>query len=311
MVLPPVETTPVLLLRFTPKADDGIIKSATAALERGGIVVVAREGGGGGGSGGGCTVLGLTTTRGAIESEAEARRVVKRRKTGHGHAPFIMDRFTVRCREHFVNLKRERNDDDYDSEGLFTSAERAMLVESILNAVPVLAPEQSAPASSSTGGAKAGARPLIEGATRKLHDRMGGAGEKALCRALRAGGYVDAVSPVHSPHIARRIIRETNSIFTPPPLDSIRNYYGEEVAFYFAWMDFVTRALVFPGALGFAVYFARAYRGDTVDTCDLTPFVGLATFVWAIVINRLWERREAELAYSVSCRLPLCLIQRT
>ena len=41
----------------------------------------------------------------------------------------------------------------------------------------------------------------------------------------------------------------------------------------------------------------RKYRGDTVDTCELTPFVGLFVFCWAVLCTRYWDRREAELAY--------------
>ncbi len=38
------------------------------------------------------------------------------------------------------------------------------------------------------------------------------------------------------------------------PLDSIAEYYGESVAFYFAYMSFYTRWLVFPAMLGLVVF---------------------------------------------------------
>ena len=38
-----------------------------------------------------------------------------------------------------------------------------------------------------------------------------------------------------------------------------------------------------------------------------SPFVGLATFCWAVLCNRFWDRREAELAYEVSLLLHITM----
>jgi hypothetical protein len=37
------------------------------------------------------------------------------------------------------------------------------------------------------------------------------------------------------------------------PLDSIEQYYGEKVAFYFAWLQHSTIKLIFPSAMGIVV----------------------------------------------------------
>jgi hypothetical protein len=82
------------------------------------------------------------------------------------------------------------------------------------------------------------------------------------------------VCPVHIPHLREFILSDTINFFTPPPVQAIRNYYGEDVAFYFAWMDFVSNWIRFPGIMGLIVYCVRKHRGDTIDNCDLTPLVG-------------------------------------
>ena len=91
-----------------------------------------------------------------------------------------------------------------------------------------------------------------------------------LCQVLRQNEYVDVIAPLHIAHIKKRILNEAYSITTAPPLRAIRCYYGERIAFYFAWMHYMTIWFLFPGMLGLIVYIARVYRGDTVDTCDLT-----------------------------------------
>ena len=69
-------------------------------------------------------------------------------------------------------------------------------------------------------------------------------------------------------------------------------------AFYFAWLQFYTKALAVPGLMGLITYILRgAYFQDSVDTCRLTPFHGLLTFLWGSVYTKVWRRRESSLAY--------------
>jgi hypothetical protein len=36
-------------------------------------------------------------------------------------------------------------------------------------------------------------------------------------------------------------------------LSSVKNYFGEKIGFYFAWMTFYTSCLLIPGVLGIAI----------------------------------------------------------
>jgi len=51
------------------------------------------------------------------------------------------------------------------------------------------------------------------------------------------------------------------------PLDAIAEYFGESIAFYFAYMAFYTRWLVFPSVLGVIVF--------AVQVCRVSMFVWL------------------------------------
>ena len=147
MVLPAVESTPVLLMRFTPKAGPNIINKVIDACSQGGIIIVDSEGlhDENDSNGAGITktsnkssssvedkgpvVLGLTTTQKLLEHEAQLIRLVKPMRTSHVHIQTIMEPFSAGdARVDFINMKHD-NEDDYDAEGLFTSAERALLVK--------------------------------------------------------------------------------------------------------------------------------------------------------------------------------------
>jgi len=306
MALPPIEKTPVMLLRFTPKASPNLIATVIESLTGGGIIIVESEGlydengkiiiAGNGSARKSDVVLGLTTTQKLLEHEAEnIVKLVKPCRTSQRHMPLVMEPFSSLAREDFINIEHE-HDGDYDEDGLFTSGDRALLVESMMAAIP--APTSSREVAGQDDEKHSS---LVKEAYRKLRSLESEDGYEGhtstLIEILRQKEYIDAVAPIHVSHIKKRISKEIYSILKAPPLEVIRDYYGEGVAFYFAWMYHMICWYVLPGLFGLVAYIVRRYRGDTVDNCEFTPFVGLITFCWAVVCNRCWERRESELAY--------------
>ena len=80
------------------------------------------------------------------------------------------------------------------------------------------------------------------------------------------------------------------------PIDEIRDYFGDHVALYFAWMELYTRGLFWPAGLG---CFAMVTQ-FTVDTVDDNPFtIPYSVFfaAWSIVFLSSWKRRENELKF--------------
>jgi hypothetical protein len=307
MVLPSVESNPILLLRFTAKAKRDLISTTIGRLAQAGIVVVESEGYDNRddaifNTADTPVVLGLTSTQAALENEAELVKIVKPSRTQNKQIPIIMEHFTVEARHEFINIedsdicfnqdladnlpKTDRS--DYDSEGLFTSGDRAHLLLSMLNALPVLAQDEDA----SDLSKHLDSLNVIYSDAKSAHRHC-----KSLLQVLKNYRFVDVVCPVHSDHLKEKILKETASLKTGMPINLIQNYYGDGVAFFFAWMDFMTKWFIIPGILGLIVYFIRKARNDTVDNCDFTPFFGLATFFWAVFCDRCWERREARLAF--------------
>ncbi|KAA0152414.1 hypothetical protein FNF29_03980 [Cafeteria roenbergensis] len=82
---------------------------------------------------------------------------------------------------------------------------------------------------------------------------------------------------------------------TSRPLDRIAAYFGETVAFYFAWLEFYTQWLVFPALVGAALFVAQVWYG-TVDV-TWVPLFSLFMALWSTLFLEFWKRRNAELAH--------------
>lgn len=321
MVLPSVESNPVLLLRFTPKAKRDLIKNVITRLAQSGIHLVESEGYEDTNDDSFNTieqpvVLGLTSTQAAIDHEAQLVKMVKPSRTGNKQIPIVMDHFTVDARQDFINIddsdicfnedlaknlpKMDRT--DYDSNGLFNSSDRALLLLSMLNSVTVLFQDEESDFSKlldsmdvsyrekKTPEHSCPMRSLIK--ERVVHPHC-----KSVVQILKTHGFVDVICPVHTSHIKEKILKETVSLKTGVPINLIQSYYGDGVAFFFAWMDFMTKWFTIPGILGLTVYIIRRARHDSIDNCDLTPFFGLSVFFWAIICVGCWQRSEARLAF--------------
>ena len=79
------------------------------------------------------------------------------------------------------------------------------------------------------------------------------------------------------------------------PLDAIAEYFGENVAFYFAWVQFYTKWLILPSIAGLWLFVLQVQSGS-IDH-PLLPFYSLFMAVWATFFLVFWRRRKHELAY--------------
>ena len=290
-ILEPIETVPIILLKFTPQSNTEMTRLVKERLQESRMIIVCEEQ-----DGDGNAILGLSTTQQELELEAQ-HQILHKPKTLCNlsedmkmfDGTVIMDEFQVSNRDSF-RLENHQKDDVavYDASGIFTSADRVMLINSLLESMAVLAP---------------GVRSSF--LARKLNEKLNFPTSEIDARfqklylldTLRNEGYVDAVVPIHANKIKDYICSQTLSPFTKIPIQAFRDYYGEEVAFYFAWMKFYITALFFPGMSGLIIFIIRTIRKQSIDTDVYTPFHGLFTFIWAISFIQFWSREEARLSY--------------
>ena len=82
-----------------------------------------------------------------------------------------------------------------------------------------------------------------------------------------------------------------NKCLRKQPLRRIRNYFGEKVALYFAWLEFYTRSLRFPGLLGLAVFMYEMLAGELSPPAVIT--FSIFVCVWSTAFDQMWRRKNA------------------
>ncbi|XP_060576313.1 anoctamin-4-like isoform X2 [Ruditapes philippinarum] len=113
-------------------------------------------------------------------------------------------------------------------------------------------------------------------------------------------------------------------IYKFQPLWKIRNYFGEKIAFYFAWSGTLVTTLWAPMIFGIAVFIyglvesiketnktstttSTSSSNSTIADLfknikgsfdnDVTPFFAMFISIWGTLFLEIWKRKQAELAY--------------
>eukprot|EP01052_Picozoa_sp_SAG31_P026523 SAG31_NODE_2409_length_5754_cov_2.321485_2_plen_1028_part_00 len=82
------------------------------------------------------------------------------------------------------------------------------------------------------------------------------------------------------------------------PIDEIRDYFGEEVAIYFAWLGCYTSSLTYPAILGVLILLVQFiwYDGQIDENIWTIPYT-IFFAGWSIEFLCRWKRREHELQF--------------
>jgi hypothetical protein len=76
-------------------------------------------------------------------------------------------------------------------------------------------------------------------------------------------------------------------------LSSIKNYFGEKMAFHFVWMAFYTVWLVIPAIGGLMITIYHIVKGE-VDS-SLNTLYALLVCIWVTVFIERWKRKSSEI----------------
>ncbi|KAI9252139.1 calcium-activated chloride channel-domain-containing protein [Sporodiniella umbellata] len=102
--------------------------------------------------------------------------------------------------------------------------------------------------------------------------------------------YIEAILPLHNDEFNHKWITSwsTKWLITENDLLSIRNHFGEKIAYYFAFLQNYFLWLSVPSVLGIFVHFTHSNT--------LALWYSIAMLLWALVFLEDWKRKEKDLA---------------
>lgn len=90
---------------------------------------------------------------------------------------------------------------------------------------------------------------------------------------------------------AGRVVRQALT----QPIDQVAQYFGEKIAFYFAWMELYTRWLLMPSVVGLLVFISQVQR-KTLDD-PVAPWYAIFMALWTSAFLIAWKRRASTMSY--------------
>lgn len=90
----------------------------------------------------------------------------------------------------------------------------------------------------------------------------------------------------------------------PQNLNKVRNYFGEKIAMYFAWLEYYIIWLIFPGVLGVIVFVFQHFYGDIMTKGGRMSVSDILLLLFSCilamgstVLHQVWIRRQSELSW--------------
>ena len=81
------------------------------------------------------------------------------------------------------------------------------------------------------------------------------------------------------------------------PIESLQEYYGDNVAFYFAWMKCYQTFLIVPSAIGVLLQFVNYGANMNEDNNHVMPFFGIFMAFWGMLFLKFWKRTASRWAF--------------
>ncbi|KAJ1427837.1 calcium-activated chloride channel-domain-containing protein [Ochromonadaceae sp. CCMP2298] len=113
-------------------------------------------------------------------------------------------------------------------------------------------------------------------------------------RYIRSG-WLLACYPLHDKKKADELMHEWRKYpLQKLPLDRFKNYFGQKVGMYFAFLDHFAISLVLPAIVGLPLQIAVFATGNY--SAEFLPYFALLIALWAVTTLELWKRKERGIA---------------
>ncbi|EQC41790.1 hypothetical protein SDRG_00653 [Saprolegnia diclina VS20] len=110
--------------------------------------------------------------------------------------------------------------------------------------------------------------------------------------ALKGATYFTDLFALHDEAALQHLTKSwaTNWRLTRQPLGELRNYFGEKIALYFAWLEFYTKSLLLPAVIGIIIYVLDIRNIGNVAAGKIF-FAGFIV-VWSTFFTEFWKRKS-------------------
>lgn len=113
---------------------------------------------------------------------------------------------------------------------------------------------------------------------------------QSVIQVCKNNGIIECMFPLHESSELKSLKNKWS--WKCLPLSDIRNYFGEAVAFYFAFIFYYTWALLVPAVIGAL---------QTIISFDISRsyiFFASIKMIWLTIFLEFWKRKSNELAYT-------------
>jgi len=110
---------------------------------------------------------------------------------------------------------------------------------------------------------------------------------------------ISQMFPLHDLNRRNLLLKKWVRSVKSQPLDDIRDYFGEAIGFYFAWLGYYTKWLFFASIFGVLMWINQIVNTTESSGKDtiFVPIYAIFLAIWITLFLEFWKRRNASLAY--------------
>ena len=126
-----------------------------------------------------------------------------------------------------------------------------------------------------------------------LQDKTSRGGANLNLQEMQSTGVIEAFYPVHSSKVYREKFGQRILSSLLPwhlPMEDIKNYFGEKIAFYFAFTSHIGSWVIIPALMGVGCQVSALVQWDFNRVEDAV--FALVISLWAIICYEFWKRKE-------------------
>uniref|UniRef100_A0A0X3QE59 Anoctamin n=1 Tax=Schistocephalus solidus TaxID=70667 RepID=A0A0X3QE59_SCHSO len=119
--------------------------------------------------------------------------------------------------------------------------------------------------------------------------------DQSIIPVLLSAGKIQSIFPLHNRETLNVLLHTWVGGFKHhQPIDLVEEYFGMQIALYFAWLSHYTKALIFPAVFGILCWLLLPYDKNAAL---YYPIVALCTMLWATLFLESWKRTNSSYTY--------------